>query len=135
MSFATTTDWQFYAGENTMSYGSQMAILAWQNFIAAAVGLTVAMGGLGLNTFSCANISSGRRARSRRGTAPHLAPDLVEHPNGSSGRRVPFAGLPCYHSSRTNEVVFVILLEISVVVLSVVTFVLFDAYARACDRI
>jgi len=43
VSFATTTDWQFYAGENTMSYGSQMAILAWQNFIAAAVGMAVAV--------------------------------------------------------------------------------------------
>jgi K+-transporting ATPase ATPase A chain len=43
VSFATTTDWQFYSGENTMSYLSQMAILAWQNFIAAAVGLTVAI--------------------------------------------------------------------------------------------
>jgi len=43
VSFATTTDWQFYAGENTMSYFSQMAVLAWQSFVAAAVGLTVAI--------------------------------------------------------------------------------------------
>ncbi len=43
VSFATTTDWQFYSGESTMSYGSQMAVLAWQNFIAAGVGLTVAI--------------------------------------------------------------------------------------------
>jgi len=43
VSFATTTDWQFYSGENTTSYGSQMAVLAWQNFIAAAVGVTVAI--------------------------------------------------------------------------------------------
>ncbi len=42
-SFITTTDWQFYAGENTMSYFSQMALLAWQNFVAAAVGLAVAI--------------------------------------------------------------------------------------------
>jgi K+-transporting ATPase ATPase A chain len=42
-SFATTTDWQFYSGESTMSYFSQMAFLAWQNFIAAAIGLTVAI--------------------------------------------------------------------------------------------
>jgi K+-transporting ATPase ATPase A chain len=38
ISFATTTDWQFYSGENTMSYLSQMTGLAWQNFIAGAVG-------------------------------------------------------------------------------------------------
>jgi K+-transporting ATPase ATPase A chain len=39
VSFVTTTDWQFYSGENTMSYFSQMAGLAWLNFIAGAVGL------------------------------------------------------------------------------------------------
>jgi len=43
VSFATTTDWQFYSGESTMSYGSQMAILAWQNFVAAGTGLAVAV--------------------------------------------------------------------------------------------
>jgi K+-transporting ATPase ATPase A chain len=43
VSFATTTDWQFYSGESTMGYGSQMVLLAWQNFIAAAIGLTVAI--------------------------------------------------------------------------------------------
>jgi potassium-transporting ATPase potassium-binding subunit len=39
VSFVTTTDWQFYGGENTMSYLSQMAGLAWLNFIAGAIGL------------------------------------------------------------------------------------------------
>jgi K+-transporting ATPase ATPase A chain len=43
VSFATTTDWQFYSGENTLSYFSQMVALAWQNFIAAGVGLAVAI--------------------------------------------------------------------------------------------
>ncbi len=43
ISFATTTDWQFYGGENTMGYGTQMAVLAWQNFVAAATGLAVAI--------------------------------------------------------------------------------------------
>jgi potassium-transporting ATPase potassium-binding subunit len=43
VSFATTTDWQFYSGESTMSYLSQMLALAWQNFIAAAVGLASAI--------------------------------------------------------------------------------------------
>jgi potassium-transporting ATPase potassium-binding subunit len=39
VSFITTTDWQFYSGENTMSYLSQMAALAWLNFVAGAIGL------------------------------------------------------------------------------------------------
>ncbi len=39
VSFVTTTDWQFYSGENTMSYLSQMAALSWLNFIAGAIGL------------------------------------------------------------------------------------------------
>lgn len=39
VSFVTTTDWQFYAGENAMSYLSQMAGLAWLNFLAGAIGL------------------------------------------------------------------------------------------------
>jgi K+-transporting ATPase ATPase A chain len=43
VSFATTTDWQFYGGENTMSYLSQMGTLAWQNFVAAGTGLAVAI--------------------------------------------------------------------------------------------
>jgi potassium-transporting ATPase potassium-binding subunit len=42
ISFMTTTDWQVYAGENAMSYLSQMS-LAWMNFLAAAIGLTVAI--------------------------------------------------------------------------------------------
>jgi potassium-transporting ATPase potassium-binding subunit len=41
VSFVTTTDWQFYSGESTMSYLSQMAALAWLNFVAGAVGLAV----------------------------------------------------------------------------------------------
>jgi K+-transporting ATPase ATPase A chain len=42
-SFVTTTDWQFYAGESALSYLSQMAGCAWQNFVAAGTGLAVAM--------------------------------------------------------------------------------------------
>ena len=40
-SFLTNTNWQFYAGETTMSYFSQMAGLAVQNFISAGVGIAV----------------------------------------------------------------------------------------------
>src|SRR5829696_5173539 len=40
-SFVTNTNWQFYAGETTMTYFSQMAGLAVQNFVSAAVGICV----------------------------------------------------------------------------------------------
>jgi K+-transporting ATPase ATPase A chain len=40
-SFLTNTNWQFYAGETTLSYFSQMAGLTVQNFISAAVGIAV----------------------------------------------------------------------------------------------
>ncbi len=40
-SFITNTNWQYYAGEATMSYLSQMAGLAVQNFVSAAVGMAV----------------------------------------------------------------------------------------------
>jgi K+-transporting ATPase ATPase A chain len=40
VSFATTTTWQAYAGENTMSYFSQL-LFAGQNFLAGAAGLAV----------------------------------------------------------------------------------------------
>ena len=42
-SFTTNTNWQSYAGETTMSYLSQMALLAFQNFASAAVGMGVAL--------------------------------------------------------------------------------------------
>jgi K+-transporting ATPase ATPase A chain len=42
-SFTTNTNWQGYAGETTMSYLSQMAGLAWHNFISAAAGIAVAV--------------------------------------------------------------------------------------------
>ena len=42
-SFTTNTNWQNYGGESTMSYLSQMAGLAWHNFLSAAVGIGVAL--------------------------------------------------------------------------------------------
>ncbi|MFZ0323317.1 MAG: potassium-transporting ATPase subunit KdpA, partial [Actinomycetes bacterium] len=42
-SFVTNTNWQSYSGEVTMSYLVQMAGLAVQNFVSAAVGMTVAI--------------------------------------------------------------------------------------------
>ncbi len=40
-SFVTNTNWQYYGGETTMSYLSQMAGLAVQQFVSAGVGLAV----------------------------------------------------------------------------------------------
>ncbi|MCW2935352.1 MAG: potassium-transporting ATPase subunit [Actinomycetia bacterium] len=40
-SFATNTNWQNYSGESTMGYVTQMAALAVQNFVSAAVGIAV----------------------------------------------------------------------------------------------
>jgi K+-transporting ATPase ATPase A chain len=40
-SFVTNTNWQYYGGETTMSDFSQMAGLAVQNFLSAAVGIAV----------------------------------------------------------------------------------------------
>src|ERR1700729_2541166 len=42
-SFLTNTNWQFYGGETTMSYFSQMVGLTVQNFISPAVGIVVAV--------------------------------------------------------------------------------------------
>ena len=42
-SFVTNTNWQWYAGEATMSYFVQMAGLAVQNFASAAAGIAVAI--------------------------------------------------------------------------------------------
>ena len=60
-SFVTNTNWQYYAGEATMSYLSQMAGLAVQQFVSAGVGLAVVAavirgiarrgGGVGLGNF------------------------------------------------------------------------------------
>jgi K+-transporting ATPase ATPase A chain len=41
ISFSTTTTWQAYGGESTMSYFSQMVGLCAQNFLAGAAGLAV----------------------------------------------------------------------------------------------
>src|SRR5262249_7021244 len=41
VSFATTTTWQSYAGESTMSYTAQIIGLAAQNFLAGAAGLAI----------------------------------------------------------------------------------------------
>jgi len=42
-SFTTNTNWQAYGGESTMSYFTQMAGLAYHNFVSAAVGIALAI--------------------------------------------------------------------------------------------
>jgi K+-transporting ATPase ATPase A chain len=43
VSFSTNTNWQAYSGESTMSYFTQMAGLAYHNFMSAAAGIAVAI--------------------------------------------------------------------------------------------
>jgi len=42
-SFTTNTNWQAYSGESTMSYLTQMAGLAFHNFVSAATGIALAI--------------------------------------------------------------------------------------------
>jgi K+-transporting ATPase ATPase A chain len=42
-SFTTNTNWQNYVGETTMSYFTQIAGLAYHNFVSAAVGIALAI--------------------------------------------------------------------------------------------
>src|SRR5690349_2769753 len=42
-SFVTNTNWQYYGGETTLSFFSQMAGLTVQNFVSAGVGMAVAV--------------------------------------------------------------------------------------------
>jgi K+-transporting ATPase ATPase A chain len=42
-SFVTNTNWQYYSGETTLSYFSQMTGMTVQNFASAAVGIVVAV--------------------------------------------------------------------------------------------
>lgn len=43
VSFTTNTNWQAYSGESTMSYFTQMAGLAFHNFVSAATGIVLAI--------------------------------------------------------------------------------------------
>jgi K+-transporting ATPase ATPase A chain len=59
LSFSTTTTWQAYAGESTMSYFSQMVGLCTQNFLAGAAGLAVGIAFIrGLARESCATLGN-----------------------------------------------------------------------------
>jgi len=43
ISFLTNTNWQFYSGESTMSYFTQMVGLAWHMFVSAGAGIAIAI--------------------------------------------------------------------------------------------
>ncbi len=43
ISFMTNTNWQFYSGESTLSYLSQMAGLTWHMFVSAGTGIAIAI--------------------------------------------------------------------------------------------
>jgi K+-transporting ATPase ATPase A chain len=43
VSFMTNTNWQFYSGESTMSYLTQMAGLGWHMFVSAGAGIAIAV--------------------------------------------------------------------------------------------
>ena len=43
ISFTTNTNWQFYGGDSTMSFFSQMVGLTLHNFVSAAVGISAAI--------------------------------------------------------------------------------------------
>ena len=59
LSFITNTNWQGYSGESTMSYLTQMAALAVQNFMSAATGIVVAFALIrGLARHSAATIGN-----------------------------------------------------------------------------
>jgi potassium-transporting ATPase potassium-binding subunit len=64
VSFVTNTNWQWYYGESTMGHLVQMAGLAVQNFVSAAVGIAVAVAlvrGFARNRTSPAAPSPARR--------------------------------------------------------------------------
>jgi K+-transporting ATPase ATPase A chain len=67
-SFVTNTNWQFYGGETTMTYLSQMAGLAVQNFLSAAVGIAVLVALI--------------RALAARGERTRGAGDAIAAPDG-----------------------------------------------------
>src|SRR6202171_4641237 len=59
VSFMTNTNWQFYSGESTMSYLSQMAGLGWHMFVSAATAIAIAIALMrGLSRRSAATIGN-----------------------------------------------------------------------------
>ena len=81
-SFVTNTNWQFYGGETTLSYFSQMAGVAVQNFVSAAVGMAVAV--------AVIRGIAGRRGGDMRTGAPEDARQLL----GRMSRAIFYVLLP-----------------------------------------
>ena len=80
VSFVTNTNWQAYSGESTQGHLVQMAGLAVQNFVSAAVGMAVAD-----RAGARVRPHAHRRARQLLGRpgprhAPHPAADLRSSP-------------------------------------------------------
>ena len=73
-SFTTNTNWQGYSGEATMSYLSQMAGLAWHNFISAAAGMAIA---IALDHFGAFGLASHPVSLSRLAGAVLLIAGVV----------------------------------------------------------
>ena len=100
VSFTTNTNWQAYGGETTMSYFTQMAGLAYHNFVSAAVGMAVAIAfirGIAqkekdthrqlLGGHGARHPVGAAAARDRRRAVPRLAgrgaePEAVRHGGG-----------------------------------------------------
>ncbi|MCD9187940.1 MAG: potassium-transporting ATPase subunit KdpA [Pyrinomonadaceae bacterium] len=59
VSFVTNTNWQSYGGEATMSYFTQMSALTVQNFVSAAVGMSLAIAFIrGIARFETQNLGN-----------------------------------------------------------------------------
>ena len=94
VSFMTNTNWQAYSGEATMSYFTQMAGLAVQNFVSAATGIAVAVAlvrGLARQSAATASAISGPISRAARSTSaaaldPHSRVVLVAARRGANLR-------------------------------------------------
>ena len=78
-SFVTNTNWQYYGGETTLTYFAQMAGLAVQNFVSAAVGIAVLAAVI--RGFAARSALRARQLLGRPG------PDLVLHPAADLLRR------------------------------------------------
>src|SRR5258708_14163795 len=74
-SFTSNTNWQNYTGEQTMSYLSQMAGLAFHQFVSAAAGIVLAVAlGRGLARRSAQALGNLWVALVRR--TPYLLPPI-----------------------------------------------------------
>ena len=83
VSFVTNTNWQAYSGESTMGHLVQMAGLAVQNFVSAAVGMAVAIALV--RGFAAQAHRRPRQLLGRPGArhAAHPAADLRSSPRSS----------------------------------------------------